>query len=69
MLDDAFERLPRQVEPVELGIAAFETGQDSQCLIIVRKAAEPRHLGIQRFFASMAKGGMAEVVSERQGLG
>ena len=60
---------PSQIEPVELGIAPFETGQDSQCLIVVRKAAEPRHLGVQRLLAGMAERGVAEIVSERQSFG
>ena len=40
VLDGAFERLPGQVEPVELGIAALEPGQDAQGLVVVREAAE-----------------------------
>ncbi len=69
VLDGAFERLPRQIEPVELGIGAFEAGQDAQRLVVVREAAKGLHLGIERVFAGMAERGVAEVMREANRLG
>ncbi len=69
VLDRAFERFPSQVEAVEFGIMALEPGQDPQGLVVVREAAKTRHLGVQGFLTGMAERGVAEVMSERQGLG
>jgi len=68
VLGGAFERLPGQVEAVELGIAVFEAGQDAQGLIVVREAAIGRHLGVQCDLALMAERRVAEIVRQRQGL-
>jgi hypothetical protein len=62
MFDGAFERFPRQVEAVELGVAAFEPGQDAQGLVVVRKAAEISHFGVERLLPGMAERGVAEIV-------
>ena len=69
VLDGALERLPGQVEPVELGIAVFEPGQDAQGLVVVREAAKGRHLGVERLLAGMAERGVAEVMREADRLG
>ncbi len=69
MLDGAFERLPGEVEPVELGIAMLEPGEDAQGLVVVIEAAEGKHDLFQRVLAGMAERGVAEIVRQRQRLG
>ena len=69
VLDDAFQRLPGQVEPVELGVAAFRAG--SRCAGSARcvEAAERRHRRVQRLLAGMAERRVAEIVGQRHRLG
>jgi len=69
MLGGAFEGLPGQVEPVELGIAPFKPGQYAQRVIVVREATIGRHLGIKRLFTGMTERGVAEIVRQCQCLG
>ena len=69
MLDQSLTRLPGEVEPIVVGIASFEPGDDPQGLGIVIEAAEGRHDLFQHVLARMAEGRVAKVVGERQGLG
>ena len=69
VLDDAFERLPGQVEPVEIGIAVFQRGHDPQRLGIMVEAAMRLQAGIQRPLAGVAERRVAEVMGQRQRLG
>ena len=69
VLDQPLQRLPTQVQPVEISIAPFEPGHDPQGLRIVVEAAEPGHAFFQRILAGMAKGRVPEVVGQRQRLG
>ena len=69
VLDDAFERLPGQVESVELRIAVLQRGDDAQRLRIVVEAAMVLQAGIQRPLAGMAERRMAEIMGQRQRLG
>ena len=69
VLDQAFERFPGQVEPVEGRIAPLEPGDHAEALGIVVEAAAPGHRRIERPLAGMPEGRMAEIVSERQRLG
>ena len=69
MFDQAFQRLEAQVEPVEIGVAALELGDDAQAVAVVVEAAERRHAGVERVFAGMAERRMAEVMAERDRLG
>ena len=69
VLGEAFQRLPGEVEPVELGIAALERGDDAQGLRVVVEAAEIFRAGLERALAGVAEGRMAEIVRERGGLG
>ena len=69
MLDQAFERLPGEIEAVEARIFLFERGDHAERLGIVVEAAGIRHRGVERALAGMAEGRMAEIVGERQGLG
>src|SRR3981189_3494713 len=68
VLDDALQRLPGQVESVEIGIAMFQRGDDAQCLGVVVEATMSLQTGIQRPLAGVAEWRMAEVVGERQGF-
>ncbi len=69
VLDQAFERLPGEVESVESGIAPLERGDHPQRLRIVVEAAAGGEAAIERALAGMAERRMAEVVGERQRLG
>ena len=69
VLDQALQRLPGEVQPVELGIAAFQPGDDAQRLGVVVEAAPFRHLRVQRILAGMAEGRVAEIVDQRDRLG
>ena len=68
MLDQALQRLPGEVEPVEGGVAALERGDDAQRLRIVVEAAGIGEAAVERALAGMAERRMAEVVGERQRL-
>ena len=69
MLDQAFQRLPGQVQPVELGIAPLQPRHHAQRLRVVVEAAAGRHLLVQRVLAGMAERRVAEIVGQRHGLG
>ena len=69
MLDQAFDGFPREVEAVEARVAPLEQRHHADGLGIVIETAELRHFGIQRAFAGVTEGRMAEVMGERQGLG
>ena len=69
MLDQALQRLPGQVQPVERGVAPLEPGHDAQRLGVVVEAAERRHAVVERVLAGVAEGRVAEVVRQRQRLG
>ena len=69
VLDDAFQRFPGQVEPVELGIAALQRGHDAQGLGVVVEAAMGRQACVERPLAGMAERRMAEIMRQRQRFG
>jgi hypothetical protein len=69
VLDDAFQGLPGEIEPIEGRIPALDRGHDPQRLSVVVEAAEAGEAGIQGPLARMAERRVAEVVGERQGLG
>ena len=69
MLDEALQRLPGEVQPVELGITALQPGDDAQRLGVVVEAAPLRHLLVQRVLAGVAERRVAEIVDQRHGLG
>jgi hypothetical protein len=68
VLDQAFERLPGEVQSVERRIAPLEHGHHPQRLRIVIEAAAGGEAAIERALAGMAERGMSEVVGERQRL-
>ena len=69
MLDQAFQRLPGEVQPVEGRIAPLERGDDAQRLRVVVEAAAVLEAAVERALAGMAERRMAEIVRERQRLG
>ena len=69
VLDHALQRLEAEVEAVEEGVAPLEGGDDPEGLEIVVEAAEGRQRLGQRRLAGMAEGAVAEIVSQRHGLG
>src|SRR3546814_10096167 len=69
MLGQPLQRLPRQVEPVEARIGAFDPRQRAQRVAIMVKAAMRLHRALERILPRMAKGWMADIVRETQRLG
>ncbi|MGY2936177.1 hypothetical protein ACVWZ6_005779 [Bradyrhizobium sp. GM6.1] len=68
VLDDALQRFPGQVEPVEFGIALFQGRNDAERLGVVIEAAKILQAGVQRPLAGVPERRMAEIVGERQGF-
>ena len=69
MLRQPLERLPAQVQAVEIRIGIFEPGHDPKGLRIVIEAAGLGEGGVQRVLAGVAEGRVAEVVRQAQRLG
>jgi hypothetical protein len=69
VLNQAFERLPGQIEAVEFRVAVLERRNDAQRLRIVIEAAVRGETAVERALAGVAERRMAEVVGERQRLG
>ena len=69
VLDQPLQRLPGQVQPVELGIAALKPGDHAQRLGVVVEAAPAGHLLVERVLAGMAERRVAEIVDQRHRLG
>ena len=68
MLGEPFQRFPGQVQAVEGGVAGLQPGDDAERLHIVVEAAAAGERGVERGFARMAEGRVAEVVGQRQRL-
>src|SRR5258708_6746619 len=66
VLDDALQRFPGQVEPVEFGIAMFQRCDDAQALRVMVEPAMGFQTGIQRALAGVAERRMAEIMGQRQ---
>src|SRR5260370_4976282 len=69
VLDDAFQGLPGEVEPIKRRITPLEPGEHAERLDVVIEAAEGGHLTLQFLLASVAEGRMAEVMAESDGFG
>ena len=69
VLDDALERFPGQVQPVELGITMLQRGHDPQRLGVMIEAAMGLEAFVERPLAGVAERGMAEIMGQRQGFG
>ena len=68
VLDQPFECLPGEVEPVEGGVATLQLCHHSQRLRVVVEAAEGSEAPVERALASVAERRVAEVVAKRQRL-
>jgi hypothetical protein len=66
---NAFKGFPGQVQPVEVGVVAFQLGHDPQRLGIVVKAAIGGHQPLHRVLAGVAEGRVAQVMRQRHRLG
>ncbi len=69
VLHRTLERLPGEVQAVEIGIAPLQPRQHAKSLIVVREAAPRLDRRIERFLAGMAEGRMAEIVRQSERLG
>ena len=69
VLDQTFERLLAEVEPIEVGVAPLQLRDQAQALAVVLEAAEIAHAGVERVLAGVAERGMAEIVPQRHRLG
>ncbi len=69
MLGQALERLPGQVQPVEIGIVPLQRRHDADRLRVVVEAAIGRHQPLERVLAGVAEGRVAEVMRQRHRLG
>ena len=69
VLDDALDRLPAEVQPLELRIAVLQLGHDAEALDVVVETAVVGHLHHQLVLARMGEGRMAQVVGQGDGLG
>jgi len=62
VLDDAFQGLPAEVQPVEAGVAALQLGHDPEGLHAVIEAAEGVHVPLQLVLPGVAERRVAEIV-------
>ena len=66
---NAFKGFPCEVQPVKLGIVAFEIGDDPKRLCVVIETAVRRHGFGQRIFPGVSERRVSKVVGQRDGLG
>src|SRR5208282_1632266 len=59
VFDEARQRRLRQVETIELGVAALEFGDDAQGMAVVIEAAVTGHAGGERILAGVPERRMA----------
>ena len=69
VLGEAFQRLPREIEAVELRVLALQRRDDAQALRVVVEAAEGLHRPVERALAGVPERRVAEIVGERDGFG
>ena len=69
MLDQALERLPGEIEPVECRVTPLEAGHDPQRLGIVIEAAIGRHQPVELLLPGMPERRVAEIVRQGDRLG
>ena len=69
VFDDAFQRLPGEVEAVEQRIFALKLREHAQRLRIVVEALVVFHTRIEHIFARMPERRMAEIVGDAERLG
>ena len=68
MLDDAFQRLPTEIEAAEQRITIFQLRQNTEGLVVMVKAAIGLHGAVQRLFTGMAEAGVPQIVRQRHGF-
>jgi hypothetical protein len=65
MFDDAFADFEGQVQTAEGGVALLEIFDDAKRVeIVVENESMLAHGGVERFFASVAEGRMADVMDQ-----
>ena len=69
VLDQALERLPGEVEPIEAGVFPLKLGDHAQRLGVVVETALLRGGAVERPLPGMAERRMAEVVGKSKRLG
>jgi iron-sulfur cluster assembly accessory protein len=69
VLDDPFQGLPAQIEPVKRGVASLQNSDGPQTLGVVVEAAILPHCLAEGFFPRMAEGRVAKIMRQRDGLG
>ena len=69
MLDEPFQRLPREIESIEGRVAGLKLGDDSQRLGVMIEAAVRSHQLIEHILASVAKRRVAKIMGKRKRLG
>jgi len=69
VLDDTFAKAEGEVESAPGRITLFKPGDDAQSVqVVVKTEAVPAQRGVERFFAGVAEGRMADVVGQGEGL-
>ena len=69
MLDEALERFPGQIEPVERRIVALQSGDHAQGLCVVIEPAEDGEAFVESALSRMAEGRVPQIMGKRQRLG
>ena len=69
VLDHPLQRLPAQIQAVEVGVAALQPGQQPKGLDVVVEPAIGRHAGLELVLARVGERRMAEVVGQGDAFG
>ena len=69
MLGEPLQRLPREVQAIELRVLAFQRRDDAQALRVVIEAAVGVHGAVQRPLPRVPERRMTEIVGKRDGFG
>ncbi len=69
MFGQAFAHFPRQVQPSKTRVFLLQGFHDAQALAVVLESAVALHQPVQDGFTLVAKGGVAQIVCQRDGLG
>ena len=69
MLDDAFAHFKSKIQSAESGVAQLEIFDDAQGMqVVIEEKAVLAHGGVERLFAGVPKGRVADVVDQGQGF-
>src|SRR4051812_3352766 len=69
VLDQAFERLPGEVQSIESRITALDRSDNTQRLRVVVEAADRLQAAVERSFSGVAERRVPKIMGERRGLG